>query len=80
MKPIPQEMRRNFTPTEIEILGYIAMGWDNDEIAAKRGCSPNTVRTHIQNMLVRAHVHSRAHLIALAYESGVFVPEYLRKP
>jgi DNA-binding NarL/FixJ family response regulator len=47
------------TPREREVLGLLAEGADNDEIARVLVISPQTARTHIQNVLGKLSVHSR---------------------
>jgi DNA-binding NarL/FixJ family response regulator len=61
----PQLTRR-----EIEVLNLLVEGRRQKEIAAQLVISQKTVATHIQNLLGKFGVHSRAELIARAYLLG----------
>jgi two-component system, NarL family, nitrate/nitrite response regulator NarL len=49
----------SLTRREREVLFLLADGADNDGIAQALVISPQTVRTHIQNVLSKLGVHSR---------------------
>jgi DNA-binding NarL/FixJ family response regulator len=59
---------------EREVLGLLASGQGNDEIAVALFLSKATVRTHVQNILSKLEVHSRLEAIALAVETGLTRP------
>jgi DNA-binding NarL/FixJ family response regulator len=59
------------TSREQEVLTLLAHGGDNDSIAQVLVISPQTVRTHIQNVLVKLGVHSRLEAAALAIQHGL---------
>lgn len=54
------------TRREHEVLDLLAQGCRQDEIARRLVISPKTVATHIQRILVKLEVHSRAQAVALA--------------
>lgn len=54
---------------EREVLRLLARGLDNEEIAANLYLSPNTVRTHVGNILKKLDVHSRADAARVAFEA-----------
>jgi DNA-binding NarL/FixJ family response regulator len=60
---------------EREVLGCLVAGMDRQRVAARLFLSPNTVRTHIQNLLRAADVHSTVALVAAAREAGVVGPD-----
>jgi DNA-binding NarL/FixJ family response regulator len=62
------------TDREREIVGWVATGLSNDEIAAALVVSPATVRTHVSRALVKLHARDRAQLVVLAYQSGIDIP------
>jgi RNA polymerase sigma factor (sigma-70 family) len=55
---------------EREILGLLAQGWSNRRIAEECFLSLNTVRTHVQNILVKLGVHSKLEAVNFALEHG----------
>lgn len=61
----------DLTRREKEILGYIAEGFTNNEIAQKLFISPSTVDTHRKNMLTKLDVKNTAALIRVAVEKGL---------
>jgi DNA-binding NarL/FixJ family response regulator len=59
------------TPREHEILTLLAEGLDQAEIAHKLSISPKTVGTHIDRILGKLGVHSRAQAVAAAHRLGL---------
>jgi DNA-binding NarL/FixJ family response regulator len=59
---------------EREILALLAAGHSQDEIATELFISPKTVATHIQHVLLKLNVRSRAQAVAAAYRLGVAIP------
>ena len=62
---------RTLSAREREILGLLANGWSNRRIAEECFLSLNTVRTHVQNVLVKLGVHSKLEAVAFALEHQV---------
>ncbi|BCJ73198.1 DNA-binding response regulator [Catellatospora sp. IY07-71] len=62
------------TEREREIVGWVATGLSNDEIAAGLVVSPATVRTHVSRALIKLGARDRAQLVVIAYQSGVPIP------
>lgn len=62
---------RTLSPREREILGFLAQGHTQKQIAAALVISPKTVGTHIQHVLTKLGVHSRAHAVVEAFRLGV---------
>jgi RNA polymerase sigma factor (sigma-70 family) len=56
------------SPREREILGLLANGWSNRRIAEQCFLSFNTVRTHVQNILVKLGMHSKLEAVAFALD------------
>jgi DNA-binding CsgD family transcriptional regulator len=56
------------TRRETEILGNVARGRTNVEIASILRISPTTVRTHLENAFVKLGVHTRAAAVAVAFD------------
>jgi two-component system nitrate/nitrite response regulator NarL len=59
------------TPREREMLALLVEGKSGGEIARSLHLSPNTVRTHIQSVLTKLHVHSRLEAAAFAVRHGI---------
>jgi two-component system, NarL family, response regulator LiaR len=62
---------RTLSAREREILSLLANGWSNRRIAEECFLSLNTVRTHVQNVLVKLGVHSKLEAVAFALEHQV---------
>ena len=60
----------DLTPRQLEVLQCLSIGMSRSEIAEKLLLSPNTVRTHVQEVLRKAGVHSTLAAIAKAREAG----------
>ncbi len=61
----------SLSPREREILSLLAGGQSQKRIAASLVISPKTVATHIQHLLSKLGVHSRAEAVAIAYRLGL---------
>ncbi len=59
------------TRREREVLAYLAEGGNNDTIAQALIISPDTARTHVQNVLSKLGVHSRLEAVAFVRRSGI---------
>jgi RNA polymerase sigma factor (sigma-70 family) len=67
---ITQPALNRLSPREREILGLLANGWSHRRIAEECFLSLNTVRTHVQNILVKLEVQSKLEAVSLALEQG----------
>lgn len=63
------------TPREREVLVLLALGWNQDAIARELVVTPKTVATHIQRVLTKLGVHSRAQAVAEAHRLGLVPSE-----
>lgn len=59
------------TEREAEVLGAVAKGLSNAEIADELFMSHATAKTHVSRLLAKLHARDRAQLVVIAYESGV---------
>jgi two-component system, NarL family, response regulator LiaR len=65
-----QMLLDDLTEREREILQLLAQGMRNDGIAAKLYISPQTVQTHVRNILGKLRVHSKLEAVAFAVKYG----------
>jgi len=56
---------------EIEVLQLIAEGLPPADVARTLVISPKTVASHVQRILTKLNVHTRAQAVAVAYEAGL---------
>ena len=59
------------SPRELEVLRLLASGLDQAAIAQELVISPKTVSSHIQRILAKLGVHSRAQAVAVAHQEGL---------
>ena len=67
-------MLKSLTPREREILGVIAEGLNNNDIAARFSISEKTVRNHVSIIFSKLGVNNRAHAVAVARDAGYGQP------
>lgn len=73
-RPVDEELAQRFaalTPRERDVVIAVAVGSDNDQIAATMFVSPFTVKTHVSRAMAKASARDRAQLVAFAYRAGL---------
>ncbi|MBA9006749.1 response regulator [Thermomonospora cellulosilytica] len=62
------------TEREADVLRLMAKGHSNAEIARELFVSPQTVKTHVGNVLAKLHARDRTQAVIFAYETGFIAP------
>ncbi|MET3919422.1 response regulator transcription factor [Arthrobacter sp. UYEF20] len=73
-RPARDPLLEDLTPRETEMLGAMAEGLSNAEIAHRYFLSEATVKTHVRRILTKLHLRDRVQAVVYAYETGLVVP------
>jgi DNA-binding NarL/FixJ family response regulator len=68
------------TAREREVVGLVAAGLSNEDIAHRIYVSQSTVKTHVARAMTKLGARDRAQLVVIAYESGLVRPGWAGQP
>jgi len=68
---VTPESMELLTDREREVVGLVAEGLSNDEIAGELFVSPATARTHVSRAMIKLNARDRAQLVVFAYQAGL---------
>ena len=78
--PAPPPGLAELTAREREVVGLVASGLSNEDIARRIYVSLSTVKTHVARSMTKLGARDRAQLVVIAYESGLVRPGWAEHP
>lgn len=67
------------TDREREVLRLVGTGLTNTAIATRLTVTEGTVKTHLNRVMTKLRLTSRAQAVVMAYESGLVIPQTVAK-
>lgn len=71
LAPVRDHSAVPLSPREREVLGMIASGLPNKEIAYRLGIAESTVKFHVASVMTKLNAGSRAEAVALGIRQGI---------
>ncbi len=73
-RPPERAMIEPLTPRELDVLRALAEGLATPDICERLFISRNTLRTHVQNLMMKLHVHSKLEAVTVGLRYRVIEP------
>ena len=73
-KTVERRQIEPLTPRELEVLKALTEGLSTPEICERLFIAPNTLRTHVQNIMGKLRVHSKLEAVAFAIRNRLVEP------
>jgi DNA-binding NarL/FixJ family response regulator len=73
-KTVERRQIEPLTPRELEVLKALSEGLSTPEICERLFIAPNTLRTHVQNIMGKLRVHSKLEAVAFAIRNRLVEP------
>jgi DNA-binding NarL/FixJ family response regulator len=76
-EPCPAQVHERLeclTARERDVVGLVALGLSNDEMAQRLFVSPLTAKTHVNRAMTKLAARDRAQLVVIAYQCGLVSP------
>ncbi|HVL54405.1 MAG TPA: response regulator transcription factor [Vitreimonas sp.] len=71
---LDRQQVEQLTPRELEVLRALTEGLSTPEICERLFIAPNTLRTHVQNIMGKLRVHSKLEAVAFALRHRLVEP------
>jgi DNA-binding NarL/FixJ family response regulator len=68
------ELVEDLTAREREVVGLVALGFSNSDIAQRLVITGATAKAHVSRAMLKLDARTRAQLVVFAYESGLALP------
>ena len=72
--PVEQSSAETLTTRELQVLTALSEGLSTPDLCAHLGITPNTLRTHVQNIMAKLRVHSKLEAVAFALRNRLIEP------
>ncbi len=66
-----QPLIESLTRRELEVLGFLKLGWTNRQIARELVISPGTVKNHVEHIIRKLEASDRTQAVVRALELGI---------